>query len=69
MPIQSALATAALDPVIDDIPMQEASVDIWDTKYRLKTKQGDPVDQDIDATFRRVARALAAIETTGDLVH
>jgi ribonucleoside-diphosphate reductase alpha chain len=45
-----------------DIALQEASLNIWDTKYRLKTKSGDPVDRDIDGTYERVARALAAVE-------
>ena len=44
-----------------DIPMQPTSLDIWDKKYRLKTKQGEPLDADIDGTYQRVARALAAI--------
>ena len=47
-----------------DIPMQPASDDIWDKKYRLKTKQGEPVDADIDGTYQRVARALAEAEAT-----
>ncbi len=29
-----------------DIPMQPASLDIWDKKYRLKRKDGEPVDRD-----------------------
>jgi ribonucleoside-diphosphate reductase alpha chain len=45
-----------------DIALQEASLNIWDTKYRLKTKSGDPVDRDIDGTYERVAKALAAVE-------
>jgi ribonucleoside-diphosphate reductase alpha chain len=45
-----------------DIALQEASLNIWDTKYRLKTKSGEPVDRDIDGTYERVARALAAVE-------
>jgi len=48
------------------IPFQEASLDIWDKKYRLKAKNGDPVDQDIQATYQRVARALADVETTAE---
>ncbi|WP_369941084.1 adenosylcobalamin-dependent ribonucleoside-diphosphate reductase [Xanthomonas medicagonis] len=48
------------------IPMQPASQDIWDKKYRLKTKQGEPLDADIDGTYQRVARALADAETTED---
>jgi ribonucleoside-diphosphate reductase alpha chain len=46
------------------IPMQPASQDIWDKKYRLKTKQGDALDADIDGTYQRVARALADAEGT-----
>ena len=49
-----------------DIPLQTASLDIWDKKYRLKTKTGEPVDQDIDGTYKRVARALAAVEITDE---
>ena len=45
-----------------DIPFQPASLEIWASKYRLQTKQGAPVDQDIDATYERVATALAAVE-------
>jgi len=36
---------------------------IWDAKYRLKAADGTPVDLTIEATWRRVARALAAGET------
>ena len=46
------------------IPMQPASQDIWDKKYRLKTKQGEALDADIDGTYQRVARALADAEAT-----
>jgi ribonucleoside-diphosphate reductase alpha chain len=47
-----------------EIPLQPASYDIWDKKYRLKTKQGEPVDITIDHTYQRVARALAEVEVT-----
>ncbi len=50
-----------------DIPLQAASQDIWNTKYRLKTKDGKPVDADIDATYLRVAKALAEMEQTPEL--
>jgi ribonucleoside-diphosphate reductase alpha chain len=49
-----------------EIPMQPASWDIWDKKYRLKTKQGEAVDADIDGTYQRVARALADAEPTAE---
>ncbi len=46
------------------IPVQSVSLDIWDKKYRLKTKTGEHVDKDMDDSYRRVARALADVETT-----
>jgi ribonucleoside-diphosphate reductase alpha chain len=36
---------------------------IWDAKYRLKGGNGTPIDRTIEDTWRRVARALAAVET------
>lgn len=47
-----------------DIPFQPASQDIWDKKYRLKTKDGTPVDRTVDETYKRVAKALAEVERT-----
>jgi len=47
-----------------EIPLQPASYDIWDKKYRLKSKQGEPVDKDIDHSYQRIARALAEVEDT-----
>ena len=49
------------------IPMQSASLDIWDKKYRLKTKDGSVLDETIDDTYRRVARALSEVETSDEL--
>ncbi len=50
-------------PAAGSIPLQAASADIWAQKYRLVEPDGTPVDADIDATWRRVARALADVET------
>ena len=65
------MSTARLEAVAtdakQDIPMQPASVDIWDKKYRLKTKQGQSLDADIDGTYKRVAEALADAEPTVEL--
>ncbi|MFO7340410.1 MAG: adenosylcobalamin-dependent ribonucleoside-diphosphate reductase, partial [Lysobacteraceae bacterium] len=64
------MSTVRLEVVQDNskpsgvIPLQPASYDIWDKKYRLKTKQGVPLDADIDGTYQRVARALADAEET-----
>ncbi|WP_250628650.1 LAGLIDADG family homing endonuclease [Pinirhizobacter soli] len=49
------------------IPLQPASHDIWDKKYRLKAKSGEPVDADVDGTYQRVAKALSDVETTEEL--
>lgn len=53
------------EPSAIEIKLQSASEDIWDKKYRLKDKSGQPVDETIDATYRRVARALADVEDPG----
>jgi ribonucleoside-diphosphate reductase alpha chain len=47
---------------LDAIPFQEASLDIWDKKYRLSAKDGTPIDKTMDDTYKRVARALADVE-------
>ncbi|HEX7026392.1 MAG TPA: adenosylcobalamin-dependent ribonucleoside-diphosphate reductase, partial [Gammaproteobacteria bacterium] len=52
---------------MNDIDLQPASLDIWDQKYRLKDRVGLPVDTDAEASYRRVARALADVEATPEL--
>ncbi len=58
----AAKKSAAVRGNHNNIELQGASLDIWDSKYRLKDVQGDPVDRDIDSTWSRVARALATVE-------
>jgi len=48
---------------VASIPFQEASYDIWDKKYRLIAKDGSSIDHSMDDTYKRVARALADVET------
>jgi ribonucleoside-diphosphate reductase alpha chain len=48
---------------VGDISFQEASFDIWDKKYRLTAKDGSPIDNTMDDTYKRVARALANVES------
>ena len=65
------MSTVRLEAVKNDmddkeITMQPASQDIWDKKYRLKTKSGEAVDADIDGTYQRVAKALAEAEPTAE---
>ncbi len=57
-PIQ-LVSTKALE-----VPYQPASLDIWDKKYRLKAKDGTPIDADIDHSYQRIARALAGVEAS-----
>jgi ribonucleoside-diphosphate reductase alpha chain len=66
------MKTAHLQPIdgstaAADVPMQPASWDIWDQKYRLKAKDGRPLDETIDGTCQRVARAIADVEATPEL--
>ncbi len=49
-----------------EIPYQSASLDIWDKKYRLKTKDGVAIDAELDDTYRRIAAALAEVEEPGE---
>ena len=58
-----AVKTADTQSTEQEVPIQPVSVDIWDKKYRLKTKQGEFVDQTMDDTYSRVAKALAEVET------
>ncbi|PKP72356.1 MAG: ribonucleoside-diphosphate reductase, adenosylcobalamin-dependent, partial [Alphaproteobacteria bacterium HGW-Alphaproteobacteria-6] len=41
-------------------PIAEA---IWDMKYRFKAEDGSPIDVTVEDSWRRIARALAAVET------
>ncbi|TVS13136.1 MAG: adenosylcobalamin-dependent ribonucleoside-diphosphate reductase [Wenzhouxiangella sp.] len=59
-----SVSAEALSAALPEIAFQEASLDIWDKKYRLKSKSGEVLDQEIDDTYRRVARALADVEQT-----
>ncbi len=62
---RNAMSTAA-DALTEDarIVAQPAALDIWDKKYRLKDRQGVPIDRNVDDTWRRIARALAEVEST-----
>ena len=53
-------------PVADSIA--PISRQIWDAKYRLKEPDGTPADLSIEDSWRRVASALAAVESS-DRAH
>ena len=42
---------------------------IWDMKYRLRAPNGEPIDKDVQASWRRVAKALAEAENEGQRPH
>jgi ribonucleoside-diphosphate reductase alpha chain len=54
---------AKVEQLVSPLPMQSTSLDIWETKYQLKTKNGTPVDKSISETYERVARALSSVES------
>ena len=54
---------------VTDIEFQTASVDIWDAKYRLTAKDGQKLDETIDDTYKRVAKALASVEMESKREH
>src|SRR5256885_2209467 len=46
----------------DDSALDPIARDIWDMKYRLKRLDGSAVDETIDDSWRRVAKAVAQAE-------
>ncbi|MGA9573094.1 MAG: adenosylcobalamin-dependent ribonucleoside-diphosphate reductase [Lysobacterales bacterium] len=63
----SSVRVEAIDTDIQAVPFQEASLDIWDKKYRLKSKIGESIDATIDDTYKRVALAISGVEKTREL--
>ncbi|MEN8261682.1 MAG: ribonucleoside-diphosphate reductase, adenosylcobalamin-dependent, partial [Pseudomonadota bacterium] len=63
--MESRTNILAISAAAKSIKIQPASLDIWDKKYRLKDCQGNAVDSDMDATYRRVARTLSEVEEPG----
>lgn len=60
----STQAAASRDTSFSDteIGFQAPSLDIWETKYQLKSKTGEKIDIDINDTYERVATALSDVE-------
>jgi ribonucleoside-diphosphate reductase alpha chain len=54
---------------VDQVPYQDASLDIWDKKYRLSMKDGTPIDRTMDDTYQRVAKAIAEVEPPSARAH
>lgn len=54
---------AATPPIATGARLPAISQQIWDSKYRLKAADGSCVDLVIEDSWRRVARALASVET------
>jgi ribonucleoside-diphosphate reductase alpha chain len=62
----TAAKVRVVSNAVAEIPVQDASLDIWDKKYRLKAKDGRIIDHTMDDTFKRVATALAEVEQTDE---
>ena len=63
----SSVRVVAIGTDIQAVPFQKASLDIWDKKYRLKSKIGESIDTNIDDTYKRVAHAISRVEKTKEL--
>src|SRR4030066_883847 len=61
-----AVKLPPLPPATTEIPLQPASYDIWDKKYRLKAKTGEILDPDPQGTYARSPKALAEVETSAE---
>jgi len=64
--IKSVDTNSAID---NEIPMQSASLDIWDKKYRLRKKDGAAIDDNLNDTYARVAAVLAQQEKSEELTE
>ena len=62
----SAANTSVLTNTSTIVELQSTSLDIWKTKYQLTAKDGSKVDQNIDDTYIRLARALAEVEVESE---
>ena len=58
------MSTVLRQPLLttSPLPLQEASLSVWASKYRLVAKDGEPVDDTIDDSYQRIARAIAECE-------
>lgn len=65
----SAQLKAVAKSPATDIAFQPTSLDIWDSKYRLKAKNGQVIDHSMDDTYQRVAKALAEVESPQSREH
>ena len=60
-------AQKAGEKILKSMELQTTSADIWDKKYRLKDKAGNPVDESTHDTFERIASAISGVELTDEL--
>lgn len=57
------MMTLKLMNPLNPFKLQQTSYEVWDSKYRLKDDNGNPIDQTVDDSFKRVSGALAQVET------
>lgn len=63
----TASQTISLPPPTSNLPLQDAALEVWSSKYCLRRADGSAVDGCIGDTYERVARSLAATEATPGL--
>ena len=56
------MTQASVTNALEHLPLQDASHDIWDSKYRLKDSENNPIDQSLEDTYLRLAKALSEVE-------
>ncbi len=64
MSVAKNAITSAKNNVAATLP--PISTQIWDMKYRFKSADGTPIDQNIEETWRRIAKDLAKAEENPD---
>ena len=57
-----AEANNNIETTVNDIPFQPTSMEIWGQKYCLRKSDGTPVDASMEASYKRVAKALSEVE-------
>jgi ribonucleoside-diphosphate reductase alpha chain len=62
VPQISENSVTALIKSVENVPFQETSYEIWESKYQLKDTNGVAVDRTIEGSYNRVATALALQE-------
>jgi ribonucleoside-diphosphate reductase alpha chain len=53
-----------LEKSLKTLPMQSGCMEVWQDKYAAKNEKGEQIEFAMDESYRRIAKALAAVEPT-----